>query len=61
MLSTKIRTRNIFRVPSCNAKGELAGAFAFGGEQTQAKLLEEDGVEVIDGKVDLKKYGIEMI
>jgi len=44
-----------------NAKGELAGAFAFGGEQTQAKLLEEDGVEVIDGKVDLKKYGIEMI
>jgi O-6-methylguanine DNA methyltransferase len=48
-----------FRV--VNAKGELAGAFAFGGEQTQAKLLEEDGVEVIDGKVDLKKYGIEMI
>ena len=48
-----------FRV--VNAKGELAGAFAFGGAQTQAKLLEEDGVEVIDGKVDLKKYGIEMI
>ena len=45
-----------FRV--VNAKGELAGAFAFGGERTQAKLLEEDGVEVIDGKVDLKKYGI---
>ena len=45
-----------FRV--VNAKGELAGAFAFGGERTQAKLLEEDGVEVINGKVDLKKYGI---
>ena len=45
-----------FRV--VNAKGELAGAFAFGGERTQAKLLEEDGVAVIDGKVDLKKYGI---
>ena len=41
-----------------NAKGELAGAFAFGGEGAQAKRLEEDGVEVIDGKVDLSKYGI---
>ena len=45
-----------FRV--VNSKGELAGAFAFGGESMQAKLLEADGVEVIDGKVDLKKYGI---
>ena len=41
-----------------NSKGELAGAFAFGGESMQAELLEADGVEVIDGKVDLKKYGI---
>lgn len=46
-----------FRV--VNAKGELAGAFAFGGEEVQAKLLREDGVEVIDGKVDLEKFGIE--
>ena len=45
-----------FRV--VNSKGELAGAFAFGGEDAQAKLLRADGVEVIDGKVDLKKYGI---
>ena len=45
-----------FRV--VNAKGELAGAFAFGGERVQAQLLEADGIEVIDGKVDLKKYGI---
>lgn len=45
-----------FRV--VNSKGELAGAFAFGGENVQAKLLRADGVEVIDGKVDLKKYGI---
>ena len=45
-----------FRV--VNAKGELAGAFAFGGAKSQAKLLEEDGVEVVDGRVDLKKYGI---
>lgn len=43
-----------FRV--VNAKGELAGAFAFGGENAQAKLLIADGVEVVDGKVDMKKY-----
>lgn len=41
-----------------NAKGELAGAFAFGGEDVQAKLLEADGISVIDGKVDLEQYGI---
>lgn len=45
-----------FRV--VNAKGELAGEFAFGGAGAQAKLLEADGVEVINGRVDLKKYGI---
>lgn len=45
-----------FRV--VNAKGELAGEFAFGGAGEQAKLLETDGIEVEDGKVDLKKYGI---
>jgi O-6-methylguanine DNA methyltransferase len=43
-----------FRV--VNSKGELAGAFAFGGERVQAELLEAEGVEVIDGKVDLQKY-----
>ena len=47
-----------FRV--VNSKGELAPAFAFGGEDEQRKRLEEDGVEVKDGKVDLKKYGIEV-
>lgn len=45
-----------FRV--VNAKGELSGAFVFGGEKMQAKLLKKDGIEVRDGKVDLKKYGI---
>lgn len=44
-----------FRV--VNSKGELAGAFAFGGVLSQAKLLEAEGVEVNDGRVDLKKYG----
>ena len=42
-----------------NAKGELAEAFAFGGAGAQAKLLEAEDVEVIDGKVDLKKYQME--
>ena len=45
-----------FRV--VNAKGELAGEFAFGGAGQQAKLLEKEGVHVEDGRVDLKKYGI---
>ena len=31
-----------------NAKGELAGEFAFGGRGAQAKLLQEDGIEVVD-------------
>ena len=39
-----------------NAKGELAGEFAFGGAGAQAKLLEAEGVEVTEGKVDLEKY-----
>ncbi len=41
-----------------NSKGELAGGFAFGGADVQANLLREDGIEVVDGKVDLKKYGM---
>ncbi len=40
-----------FRV--VNAKGELAGEFAFGGAGKQAKLLEAEGIRVTDGKVDL--------
>lgn len=43
-----------------NSKGELAGEFAFGGPGAQQRLLEADGIEVTDGKVDLKKYGMEM-
>ena len=41
-----------------NARGELSGEFAFGGAGAQAKLLEADGIEVINGKVDLTKYGM---
>jgi len=48
-----------FRV--VNSKGQLSGEFAFGGLGAQARLLEAEGVEVIDGKVDLKKYGMKEI
>ncbi|HAZ90336.1 MAG TPA: endonuclease V [Eubacterium sp.] len=41
-----------------NAKGELAGEFAFGGALKQAELLMAEGVEVVDGKVDLEKYQV---
>ncbi|MCR4727513.1 MAG: methylated-DNA--[protein]-cysteine S-methyltransferase [Lachnospiraceae bacterium] len=43
-----------FRV--VNAKGETAGEFAFGGQGAQAKMLEAEGITVIDGKVDLNRY-----
>ncbi len=43
-----------FRV--VNRFGELSSAFAFGGINMQQQLLEEDGVEVNDGKVDLSLY-----
>lgn len=43
-----------------NSKGELAGAFAFGGDEVQAKLLRADGIEVVDNKVDLKKHGMDI-
>ena len=41
-----------------DAKGRLAGGFAFGGMEAQAALLADEGVEVKDGKVDLGKYGM---
>lgn len=41
-----------------DAKGRLAGGFAFGGMEAQAALLADEGVEVKDGKVDLEKYGM---
>ncbi len=40
-----------------NAKGELSGAFAFGGADEQERRLAADGIPVINRKVDLEKYG----
>ena len=39
-----------------NSQGYLSGSFAFGGIGVQAELLGNDGVEVIDNRVDIKKY-----
>ena len=39
-----------------NRFGRLAPSFAFGGEEVQAQLLREEGVEVNDYIVDLQKY-----
>lgn len=47
-----------FRV--VNSKGELSGAFAFGGEGEQARRLREDGVVVENGKVDLDQFRIQI-
>lgn len=41
-----------------NSKGELAGEYAFGGAWKQAQILESEGVETVDGKVNLEKYRI---
>lgn len=39
-----------------NSKGELAEAFVFGGKDIQKERLERDGIEVVNGKVDLNRY-----
>ncbi len=39
-----------------NAQGRLAPHFAFGGVDEQQRMLEAEGVEVVDGYVDLEKY-----
>ena len=43
-----------------NAKGELAGAFAFGGANVQEQRLAADGILVVDGRVDLETYGMKL-
>ena len=48
-----------FRV--VNAKGELSGAFAFGGKHVQADRLTADGVTVVDGRVDMERFGIKIL
>jgi O-6-methylguanine DNA methyltransferase len=39
-----------------NAAGKVTEKFGGGGAKVQTKLLSGEGVEVINGKVDLEKY-----
>ena len=39
-----------------NREGRISEAFAFGGGNRQQQLLEQDGISVHDGKVDLTEY-----
>lgn len=39
-----------------NARGEVSRAFAFGGENQQITLLENEGVKLEGSRVDLGKY-----
>lgn len=39
-----------------NRNGEVSRAFAFGGENMQIQLLEDEGVEFVAGKVPLDRY-----
>ncbi len=42
-----------------NREGRVSPAFAFGGENMQVKLLQEEGIVFDDdGKIDLLKYGL---
>ena len=43
-----------------NSRGELSKAFVFGGADEQKRRLEKDGIEVVNGKVDLEKYEMKM-
>ena len=39
-----------------NKEGRVSDAFAFGGRNRQVALLKAEGVEFIDGHVDMKRY-----
>ena len=39
-----------------NRLGEPSKAFAFGGVNRQIELLEAEGVEFVDGRVDMERY-----
>ena len=42
-----------------NREGRVAPGFAFGGEDVQRKMLEDEGVVFEpDGRIDLEKYGM---
>ena len=36
--------------------GRVSSAFAFGGENVQIRLLEAEGVEFVNGRVDMQRF-----
>ena len=40
-----------------HSDGTLAGGYAFGGKDTQMKLLQTEGVQFLKNKIDLKEFG----
>lgn len=42
-----------------NAEGKLSVNFAFGGIEKQKEKLEAEGIEVVDYRVNLKRFGLE--
>ena len=43
-----------------NREGKVSEAFVFGGANQQIARLEAEGVEIVEGKVDLKRYQWDM-
>jgi O-6-methylguanine DNA methyltransferase len=39
-----------------NTQGKVSASYAYGGKKAQIKKLQNDGIEVRNGKVDLKIY-----
>ena len=39
-----------------NKQGELSKSFAFGGINKQKELLENEGIKIVNNRVDLSKY-----
>lgn len=42
-----------------NAQGRLSSNFAFGGAEGQQLRLEQEGIAVVNGTVDLNQYGFQ--
>jgi len=41
-----------------DSKGRLSEQYTFGGIRCQKERLERDGIQVINNRVDLRKYGM---
>ena len=58
MPSIRIRIRAYSLLSGSEFQRRTVRGFCLGGKDVQKKLLEADGIEVVNGTVDLKKYGL---